>query len=539
MTDWEKVAYPHQISGAEYLAQAGRGLLGDDMGLGKTLTSLIWLDKRESKRILYTAPKEITSNLMSEIPKWVKDKPIFDLRGYKQNQRDTLFDIIRDFTEFIVVINLEAWRKDRSLLDKLISLRLDSVIVDEAHHLNNGSTLSYKGVREIVFAINQCPTCKMLIKPVYICKRSNCVDQGYRFPYRYCLTCGHIATKIVIPQCSVCGSDCNARSNDSRSVKSYLSMTGTPLLNKAHDLFWNLHLIAPSEFPTESIYLQRFCATSLKNENRFEWRDNAKEELVNAIRPYYLARNRKDAGIKLPPQTIEVREYDFDKVGYPDQWRAYQKLEKQFLLELEDKTVGVTEVVVQLLRLRQMLVWPNGIENVNIGRSFKMNIIQNLAEEFLEAGHRLVIFSHFKAPLKELQQRLGPDSVVYDGSTSAEMRDLIRKDFGPQGLHVGGPPRWQAVLCNYRSAGEGLNLVGATQAIMMDEEWSPGKNRQAYGRIDRIGQKLETGVHIPRITGTVDEWMADLNEFKAGIADGFSDAVNLHSRILKAVKDKK
>lgn len=515
---------PHQIEGANFFAESGKGLLADEMGLGKGGTAFLWLDRIKAKRTLLTGPYEITSNLRNEIPKWVEDKAVIDLRGHKRDDRSTVFDLLSNFDSFIALLNLEAWRGDQSLINKLVRLQLDSVIIDEAHHVNNGRTLSYKGLREIVYAINKCPRCSHLIIPTYTCRRSKCASMGDRFPNRWCLRCGKVAAKVSIPRCEMCVFDPTKRLAQARSVQNFLAISGTPVQNHCREWFWLESLWEPT-LTSESKFLQEHCVTDWQG--RHVWTPKGRQKLAERTGPHYLARKRTDVGIRLPPQSVHIREWEFDKANYPEQWKAYQKVQKQFKLDLESETVGITEVVVQLLRLRQMLVWPNGIEGVSIGRSFKLDLVTNLAKEFLEAGQRTVVFSHFREPLRELERRLGEQSVVFDGSTSHSLREAIRADFGTS---AASHPRWNAVLCNYRSAGEGLNLIGATQAIILDKDWSPGRNDQAWHRLDRIGQTRETAVHIPTILGTVDEWMDKLIDFKSGI-----DSESLRISILEAI----
>lgn len=533
----DHLAFPYQIEGAEILARAGSGILADDMGLGKGLTSLLWLNKIGAKRTLVTGPKEITSNLKNEIPKWVKDKPLFDLRGYAPHLREDVFNIVRDFDEYIAIISLESWRKDSTVIDKLVSLQFDSLLIDEAHHINNGRTLSYKGVHEIIYAVNKCPDCGYLITPRYMCRRENCTKKGTRFQSRRCLSCGHMATKIGIPKCDLCGCDPNGNLEKARSIQNVLEMTGTPLLNKPLDLLWLLSLV-DERFHSPKEFLKAHCKPAVEGGGKYVWSPYGKRKLVKMIAPYYVRRLKKDVGLNLPPQTIETREYDFDKAKYPEQWKAYKKLEDGFRIELESEVIGITEVVVQLLRLRQMLVWPQGIVvrdpetkeitgRVGIANSFKLDIVDRLSQEFLET-QRIAVFSQFKEPLHELQRRLGARSVVYDGSTPDSVRQAIRQDFRA-GTHT---PRWDALLCNYRSAGEGLNLPGATATIILDEQWNPGKNKQAYDRTLRLDQTKATKIVIPRVLGTVDDWMAELNEFKSQIVDGFDAAVNWRERLL-------
>lgn len=534
------LALPYQIQGAEYLSNTG--LLCDDMGLGKGLTSLLWHRRVGGKRTLVTGPKEITSNLKREIPRWV-DTPLFDLRLWRTTrERDHAFSLIRGMDEFIVLLNLESWRKDFTNTQRVVSLQCDTVIIDEAHHLNNGRTINYKGVREIVYASNQCPNCSTLLEPIYTCRRRNCSRQGTRFSNRHCFTCGQVATLVRIPRCIVCGIDPVRDGRDLRSVRNVLGITGTPILNHPKELFWLLSLLSLPFITTERKFLDTFCEPAKEGGNRYVWKPKGKERLANLIAPHFIARKRTEVGIKLPPRSIEIREFEFDKTKYADQWKAYKRLEENFKLDLSTGTLGISEVITQLLRLRQMLVWPNGIifrdpdtktviDRVSIGSSFKLDIVERLATEFLET-ERILVFSQFKEPLRELQRRLGTRAVVYDGDTPSDVRDAIREDFRVSAFH----PRWNAALCNYASAGEGINLPGATQTIILDEHWNPGKNRQAYDRTYRLDQVNATGVHIIRITGTVDDWLAELNEFKAGIVDGFSDAIDLQEKLRQAME---
>lgn len=502
---------PHQIDGAEHFAKSGKGLLADEMGLGKGGTTFTWLKLIGARRTLLTGPYEITSNLKQEIPKWIDDRPVIDLRGHKKDDRSAVYDLLEHFDTFICLLNLEGWRADTNIVNRLVQLQLDSVIVDEAHNVNNGRTLSYKGLREIVYAINRCPRCTELLKPVYTCNRKKCSNQGERFPNRWCIRCGNIAAKVTIPRCKNCLYDPEQNLESVRSVKHFLAITGTPVINSCENFFWLSSLWDPS-LTSKKAFLNEHC--KLDAQGRYVWTPLGKKRLTKRIAPHYLARTRKDAGIVLPPQDVITREYEFAKDNYPEQWQLYKRVERQFKLDISSGTVGITEVVVQLLRLRQILVWPMGVEGVTIKNSFKLDLVTGLAEEFLEADQRLVIFSHFKEPLRELERRLGSQSVVYDGSTPQSLREAIRDDFRDS---TASHPRWRAVLCNYRSAGEGLNLVGATQAIVLDKDWSPGRNKQAWARLDRIGKTQATAVHVPTILGTVDVWMDKLNEFKATI----------------------
>jgi SNF2 family DNA or RNA helicase len=95
----------------------------------------------------------------------------------------------------------------------------------------------------------------------------------------------------------------------------------------------------------------------------------------------------------------------------------------------------------------------------------------------------------------------------------------------------GSDYKWDVVLCHYKKGGVGLNLNAATQTILLDEEWNPGKEDQAHGRTDRMGQTEESTVHVLRVDDTVDIWMSSLIAAKAQMIDGFEVQVDLQQEL--------
>ena len=82
-------------------------------------------------------------------------------------------------------------------------------------------------------------------------------------------------------------------------------------------------------------------------------------------------------------------------------------------------------------------------------------------------------------------------------------------------------------------------MTAATQMIILDEEWNPGMNEQAYGRTDRMGQTEETTVHVFRTIDTVDEWMAALIQLKADMLAGWNkENSNVQEELVKILTRK-
>jgi len=154
---------------------------------------------------------------------------------------------------------------------------------------------------------------------------------------------------------------------------------------------------------------------------------------------------------------------------------------------------------------------------------------------------RVVVFSQFKEPLREMARRCekaGISATIMDGDTPDDMRNAIATNFD---LKYGEEPRWQVVLCNYRVGGVGLNFTAATQMIVLDEEWNPGKRDQAYDRIHRMGQDMPVTIHVLRARkplppgmsagtlsgGGIDMWLAGIIDQKEQIVGGFESAMDL------------
>ncbi|EQB55214.1 hypothetical protein CGLO_04867 [Colletotrichum gloeosporioides Cg-14] len=71
------------------------------------------------------------------------------------------------------------------------------------------------------------------------------------------------------------------------------------------------------------------------------------------------------------------------------------------------------------------------------------------------------------------------------------------------------------VLLSSRVGKEGLNLTCANRLIIIDNWWNNAAELQAFGRIDRNGQKKRTYAVVIKAADTIDEYIEDLQESKA------------------------
>lgn len=547
---WREFAKDHQIAAGHKITQDRKVILADPMGLGKTLSSIIacdiseaatrltspnfpflgedkevwvptqwerisdgyrkgWISQEDKdsnewvevpghyenkivnsvtrpvgKRILYFCPSPLLKNVEREFRMWSKHRSVLWIGGIPKMARQFAFDAIKEHPEFVVICNYEAWRRDKELLEQLISFNFDTVIIDEAHNIKNMKSGAYKGIKKIIDDSN----------PEYI-----------------------------------------------------IPMTGTPILNRPQELFSLLTLVNPERFHTLNDFLWDFCEQD-PDTGYWKFKPGGIDRISKQISKNFLRRTREQAGIKLPEKTIIEHDLTPDTEAYPLQAKVREQMRKYASIivdEAKGQTIAAAVKITMFLRLRQIETWPAGIVmkdkhgnvkfSVDVEESQKMDYI--ISKEPDEQGdftglipeaiadERMVLFSQFKPPLREIKRRveaLGYRAIILDGDTPEAIRDEVAMDFDRKHTPNREDSKWDIALCNYRVGGVGLNLTAATQMIILDEEWNPGKRDQAYDRLHRMGQTQPITIHVIRNKGTIDDWLAHIMESKEGVVEGFN-----------------
>jgi SNF2 family DNA or RNA helicase len=477
--EWAKYAFDHQWEAATTLGLHGSGLLADDMGLGKTLTSIMWLDMVRAHNVLIVTPSDTCSNFTIEMMMWAHHRFTWTLANQSPVGRRVFLDNliyprIQKGENVTLTINYEQLQNEE-LLKELMDIGFDTIIVDEAHNFKNKKSVLFNQLKRL-----------------------------------------RTKTEHVLP------------------------MTGTFILNKPQDIWPALHLVDPEAFPTENQFLQWYCTWDY-GESVWKFNSGGVTSLMKRLGGRIVMRTMEEAGIKIPTQYIHEEILEF-KDDYVDQRRIIKMLAEnaQIILDAERKT-SIIEQIALITRQRQAIVWPAGIQLKNpegtvvfsvgeeVQESIKLDWVEAKVREAVSNNKRIAVFSQFKTGLAELDRRLSDLKVVrYDGDTDDKTKSLVKKDFDRRHVDANnGEYLWDIVLCNYKTGGVGLNFTHATEMVMLDEEWNPGKNEQAYRRIKRMGQTEETHVYIPRVKRSIDTWMHQLNETKRKMIDGFNLEVDL------------
>jgi SNF2 family DNA or RNA helicase len=195
------------------------------------------------------------------------------------------------------------------------------------------------------------------------------------------------------------------------------------------------------------------------------------------------------------------------------------------------------KILAALTRLRQICCHPGLFIKDYRGESGKMQLLQEVLEDALSSGHRILLFSQFTSMLSLVREYLNGQGIDYfylDGSTKALQRQEMVQSFN-KGTN-------KVFLISLKAGGTGLNLTGADMVIHVDPWWNPAVEDQATDRAHRIGQKNVVQVFKMITKGTIEEKIFTLQQKKkelieAVIRPGETFISKLTEEELKAVFD--
>jgi SNF2 family DNA or RNA helicase len=289
-----------------------------------------------------------------------------------------------------------------------------------------------------------------------------------------------------------------------------VALTGTPLENHYGEFYSLIDLILPGALGEYSKFakgagLSKALDAKVDPEFLFYVR--------NIIRPIFLRRTKKDAGLNLPPKVESVRPLDMDekqKVLYRN--LAVSMNEKvQDLIDQKGESNAQLEMLTVLLRLRQICSDPAAVPGVEY-KSLSPKII-SLVEEVEDAiaeGESVLVFTQFLSTLARIQGELSERGVefrVIMGETPRIAREQILKEFQAS-------PKPMALIMTLKTGGVGLNLTKASRVFHVEPWWNPAVENQATDRVHRMGQDKDVNVIRFIMKDTVEERIQQLKDLK-------------------------
>jgi hypothetical protein len=293
-----------------------------------------------------------------------------------------------------------------------------------------------------------------------------------------------------------------------------VALTGTPVENRLSELWSVMQFLNPGLLGSASSFRDRFASPIEKDGD-----EEAAALLRRVTGPFVLRRLKSDRSIIDDlPDKIEVVERC---VLTKEQASLYQAVVDD-LLEKASSTEGIERrglVLAGLMQLKQVCNHPAHFLHDGSalhGRSGKLTRVEELLDELLDAGDRVLCFTQFAEWGTLLQpylaSRYDEEVLWLHGGVRRSVRDQQVERF----QSAGGP---RMMLVSLKAGGTGLNLTAASHVIHLDRWWNPAVEDQATDRAYRIGQKRSVLVHKPVCTGTVEERIDAMISAKRALAE--------------------
>jgi superfamily II DNA or RNA helicase len=288
-----------------------------------------------------------------------------------------------------------------------------------------------------------------------------------------------------------------------------LALTGTPVENSAGDLWAIMNFALPGYLGGRKEFAERFVKPLQKGDAELMAR------LARRMRPVMMRRMKSEVAKDLPEKIELVRYCDLTK----KQNEVYEGIARESRALVDEAEGGRKRMVAltALLRLRQACCDLRllGMEDLEEGEaSVKLKVLEEILQEAVAGGHRVLVFSQFVKLLQGLVPMLAGNGwkFSYLDGQSKNRGEIVERFQEDESIPL--------FLISLKAGGVGLNLTGADTVVHLDPWWNPAVEAQATDRAHRIGQtRVVTSCKL--ITrGTVEEKILALQEKKRAMMEG-------------------
>lgn len=297
----------------------------------------------------------------------------------------------------------------------------------------------------------------------------------------------------------------------------WVSLTGTPIVNKPTDVFLPMRLIDAHNFTSYYKWCQYFCVYGGYGGHEVIAYRNIPR--LKFMLQQNMIRRRKEDVLNLP-----------DKIHmdvYVENTKYQSRLAEEVTMDLiahAEEIANDLNPMVRFLRLRQVNGSPElvdhdlRVDNTYLKYNAKLVKLLELLEEIHERGEKTVIFSNWVEPLRTLFKFLSSKYKVccFTGTMSEAERQKHKRVFMNN-------PEYTVMIGTIGALGTTHTLTAANNIIFYDEPWTYADKLQAEDRCHRISAKKSVNVYTLISKDTIDERVHDIVYNKKDTSDYLVD----------------
>jgi SWI/SNF-related matrix-associated actin-dependent regulator 1 of chromatin subfamily A len=275
-----------------------------------------------------------------------------------------------------------------------------------------------------------------------------------------------------------------------KNIKRAWLLTGTPMTSRPMNYYNLLNIIESPVAQNWMAYAIRYCqGYQFTAGKRKVWNVTGAsnlEELRDRTSKQILRRLKEDV-LDLPDKIISP-------VYLRLKSKDYEELMGEYYDWFDNKKDESSSLTVQFSKLMK-------VRKVIANEKTKQTI--EFAENIIEQGKKVIIFTNFTDTLQTIYQHFGKQAVYLDGSCSKPHRQHAVDEFQDN-------EKIKVFVGNLKAAGVGLTLTAAEVVIMNDLSFVPAEHAQAEDRAYRYGQKSNVLVYYPLYENTIEGAIYDI-----------------------------
>ncbi|MFO7883371.1 MAG: SNF2-related protein [Desulfobacteraceae bacterium] len=427
----------------------GRALLSDEVGLGKTIEALMilveYIKRGMVKSGIILTPTPLVSQWKEEMRrKFNMDVPSTDDMEFKSGDKK--------FWDHPFVIASINHAKSKKNFDLVTAREYDMIIVDEAHHLKNRSTLNWK----LVNALKKRFILLLTATPV-----ENNLMELYNLITL--LKPGQLDTAKAFREKFMTRGD----PTDPRNQVLLKELLGQVMIRNTRALA-GIHI--PPRF-AETINIDPL---------------DSDKEFYKRLESLILAMNKDQKGrarVIVKNLLAQAGSSPTAVASSLDNMLA----RKIYSPELEEEIMAVKNLC------RTTVDTPKNktlMKVINAGK-----------------GEKIIVFVKYKATIEHLAEFLDWNNYsfsLFHGGMDNKQKDAAIEAFRTE----------KQILVTTEIGGEGRNLQFCARMVNYDLPWNPMKIEQRIGRIHRIGQENQVQIYNFCATGSIEDYILDVLDRK-------------------------
>ncbi len=466
--------FDYQVRAAQTVLRRfrGRGMLCDEVGLGKTIEAGLvikeYLMRNVVQRVIVITPAAL-------VEQWREELAV----------KFALTDFVTTAEAEFRAAGLQAWEQFPRLIaslptarrlehrERLVQIPFDLVAVDEAHHLKNRNSASWKFVNQL----QRKYLLLLTATPV-----ENNLDELYNLITL--LKPGQLKTLREFHRQFVVRGDPRLPKNRGQLRE----LLGDVMVRHTRSQV-NLQL-PPRQATTIRLTLSPPEAHFYKQVSDFV------RSLMAASDPSPERREEQPSEGRLPSL------HQVDRF-------ALMTLQRQIGSSPQAAEPTLRSLATRMADPEHRLRFLELAEQASQIRSWaKAEALQKLLTTLLaQSGEKVILFTHFRRTLEQLAillRTMGVDFVEYHGEMDTSAKNQAVRDFEQRA----------SVLLSTEAAGEGRNLQFCRIMINFDLPWNPMRIEQRVGRIHRVGQTRPVQIYNLSARGTVEDYLLHILDQK-------------------------